>query len=591
MLLNNKKKGFTLIESMVATVIFAMLAVGVYQALGSLASLVQMSKLKAAAIALANEQLEVARNLPYSDVGIAGGWPVGKIPYQKTDVRSGANFIVTTTVREIDDPFDGVIGSSTKNDLNPGDYKLVAVEITCPTCLHYSPLTLTAQVAPKNLETSSGNGALFVQVIDANGQAVVDADVKVTRVVGTTTMVIRDSTNNVGLLQLVDLPTGNLAYRVEVSKTGYSSDRTYAAGENGLTKPAKPNATVLAGQLTRLTLVIDKLSNLQVKTIDQYCQPAGPFSFRLQGSKYMDADNTILRYSQNLTVPVAGLLNLINMEWDTYKFTPNDSAWAIVGSFPLQSVLLPPGVTSEVKLLLAPPSGRGLLVSVKDGSTRLPLSDVTVTLSKVGETSKSQGTSRGFFRDTDWSLGSGTTDGNIEINNPAGDIKLKNTLGLYASSGYLISRVFDAGTASTTFYNLNWQPADQASSTGSGSVRLQLASSNDPATTTWNFAGPDGTASTFYTVSGSNINVQHNNKRYLRYKIFLATTNRSFTPNISEITVTYSSECLPFGQVFFSDLSLGTYNLLTQKTGYQAYNGSVTMSSNWQILEITLNPQ
>lgn len=587
-----ERRGFTLVEVLVATSIFVLLALGIYQAFFSLSGLVQLSKLKSVAIALANEQLEIARNLPYSEVGIVDGLPVGRIPYQKNETRSGINFLVTTTVRNIDDPFDGTIGGQ-PNDLSPADYKLVIVEVTCASstnqaCRSFSSVSLTTQVAPRGLETSSGNGALFVQVIDADGQAVVEAKVKVTNILATTTLIIQDTTNNDGLLQLVDLPPGDLAYRVEASKVGYSPARTYAPGESGIAMPVNLNVTVLPGQLTIMTLVIDKFSNLEIKTIDQYCQPVGPFALNLRGSKYLDSENTIPRYDQDQTIPLNGLLNLINLEWDTYSFTPKDDDWVIVGSFPLQSVLLPPGVTSEVKLLLTPATSRGLLVAVKDGVTGLPLSDALVTLRLGGEISQSQNTSRGFFRDTDWSLGESLTDGNIEVNNLSGEIKLRKVLDYYISSGYLTSRVFDAGTASTTFYNLVWQPADQASST---SVRLQLATSDDPATTTWKFLGPDGTAGSFYTVSGDNINSLHNNQRYLRYRAYLATDDEFYTPNLSEVAVTYSSECLPFGQVYFSDLSLETYNVTVQNDDYQDYTGEIEVNNDWQILEVTLNPQ
>ncbi|MFA6476227.1 MAG: hypothetical protein WCV68_02295 [Candidatus Paceibacterota bacterium] len=578
--------GFTLVESVVATAIFVIIALGIYQAFYSLSGLVQISKLKSTAVSLANEKLEIARNLSYYDLGVIDGAPPGKIPQEKNEIRNGINFIVSTTVRSIDDPFDGTIASST--DLNPADYKLVSVEVACPSCRNYQPITLATRVSPKNLEMSLGHGALFVQVIDAEGKGIPDVDVKVTNT-ATTTIVI-DKTNNAGLLQLVDLPPGELVYRVEVSKSGYSSSRTYAPGENGLARPANLNPTVSASQLTKMTLVIDKLSNLQVRTIDQYCQtPSRSFSFHLQGAKYLDSENSILKYNQDLTV--SGLLSLTGLEWDTYKFTPNDETWAIVGSFPLQSVLLLPGATSEVKLLLAPPDGRGLLVSVKDGtSLGLPLSDVAVTLSKAGDT-RSQSTSQGFFRDTDWSSGDSTGDGNITLNDPVGDLKLKEVLGSYEPEGFLISQLFDTGTSSTAFYSIVFQPTIQDPATGVDSVRFQIASSNDPATTTWDFTGPDGLATSFYTSSGQTIHSQHNDRRYVRYKVYLSTANRSYSPSLSDVAITYSSGCLPFGQVFFSGLSSGTYNVTAEKDGYQSYTGSISIDSNWQILEIPLNLQ
>lgn len=583
------QKGLTLIETLVATAIFVLIALGLYQAFGSLSTLAQAAKLKAVATALANEELEIARSLPYADVGIKGGWPVGKLSYQQIKVSGGASWQLTDTVRSLDDPFDGTIGG-TSNDLNPADYKLVTVTVDCQNCRANQTVTLTTQVAPKNLETSSGNGALFVQVLNASGQPVVGAKVKVTNVLATTTMVINDVTNTFGLLQLVDLPPGNFAYKVEVSKTGYSSARTYAPGEDGLTNPQNPNPTVLAGQLTETSLVIDELSNLKIETIDQYCEPVGPFTLHLQGTKARDTQGEVLAYDQDQTIPATGLLTLSNLDWDTYNFAPKDSTWALAGSFPLQSILLPPGALGEVKLLLAPLTSRQLLVSVKDGGTGLPLSGATVTLSSGGQT-QALTTSRGFLLDSDWSGTSNETDGNIEVNDPVGELKLKKVLDTYSSSGYLISRIFDTGTASTTFYNLSWQPFDQATSTGENNVRFQLATSNDSATTTWQFFGPDGTTNTYYTTANTNINVRHSEQRYLRYKVYLATADNQFSPNLSQIAITYSSECLPFGQVFFSGLSATNYEVTIAKTAYQTYQGTVNLTGAWQILEVTLNPQ
>lgn len=207
MLLNNKRKGFSLVEALVASAIFAILALGVYQAFVGVSSLTLSAKAKSAAISLANEQIEIARNLPYSNVGIFDGWPAGSLPYERFATSSGLAFKITTTVRNIDDSFDGTIGGS-PNDLNPADYKLVEVTVSCGhgACRNFVPLTLTTTVSPKNLETSLGNGALFVKIIDANGQPIAEANIKVTNVKATTTLIIQDSTNNSGVLQLVDLP-------------------------------------------------------------------------------------------------------------------------------------------------------------------------------------------------------------------------------------------------------------------------------------------------------------------------------------------------------------------------------------------------
>ena len=71
-----------------------------------------------------SEELEVARNLPYEDVGILNGVPAGVISQTKTVSRNNVDFNLTATVRNIDHPFDGTIGGN-PNDTSPADYKLV----------------------------------------------------------------------------------------------------------------------------------------------------------------------------------------------------------------------------------------------------------------------------------------------------------------------------------------------------------------------------------------------------------------------------------------------------------------------------------
>lgn len=596
MLFNKKTQfnfpdGFSLIEVVVASAVFAVLALGIFQAFGGVSDLANNAKAKVAAVNLANEQIEIARNLPYSEVGIVGGWPPGKLPRERWATSTGFAFKIMTTVRNIDDPFDGTIGGD-PNDLSPADYKLVEVEVSCESqfCHRLAPVILTTTVSPKNLETSSGNGALFIRVFDASGQPIPNVDIKVTNLKSTTTIIIEDKTNNDGMLQLVDIPPGEFTYRVEVSKAGYSSARTYTKGELGLLNPINPDVTVLPGQLTQLSLMIDLLSKLTLQTVNHYCQPVGPFNLKLEGTRLLGTDPDILRYSEDKTIPANGVLVLGDLVWDTYKFEGQDSSSVIVGSFPLQSVLVPPGTDNIVKLVLGPKSGRGLLVAVKDGSSGLPLSDVSVNLSGNGE-NRTIVTNRGYFIDSDWSEGVFETDGNLETRSPIGDLKLLKVFDNYRSNGYLVSDVFDSGATSTVFYDLNWLPTDQASSTGETSVRFQIATGNDSATTTWQWLGPDGTAETHYSISGSTINPASSPARYLRYRVLLSTEDSSVTPNISDIAITYGSACLPFGQAYFNNLATGAYEININKTGYQPLMIPVVINQDWQILEASLNLQ
>ena len=56
--------------------------------------------------------------MPYSKVGIPGGIPNGVVNHVETFVRNGIPFVATTTIRNVDDPFDGTLGGS-PNDTSP----------------------------------------------------------------------------------------------------------------------------------------------------------------------------------------------------------------------------------------------------------------------------------------------------------------------------------------------------------------------------------------------------------------------------------------------------------------------------------------
>jgi prepilin-type N-terminal cleavage/methylation domain-containing protein len=591
------KKGFTLVEILVGAFVFLIIAAGVYQGYVTVLRLLGLSEAKTAATLLANERVELVRNLAYQDVGTVGGLPNGVLPQVSLVSRDGFLFTVTTTVRSIDDPFDGTIGG-TPNDLSPADYKLVQIEIGCSACRNFTPLSVTTTQAPKNLETSSGNGALFVQVIDGNGQPISGVTVRVQNASSTPPIDVTDLTNQNGILPLVDVPPGIHTYKVTVSKNGYSSSTTYPPGGAGNPNPVKPNATVAAGQVTQLSFAIDFVGTINWRSVSPSCQVRANIPFTLHGTKLLGTNPDTLAYNQNLTTGAPGTLVTTNLEWDTYTFSPISTLYDLAGSSPLLSMTLSPGAAVDALLVLEPKVPKSLLVSVKDGATGLPVADATVTIS-AGAFNQTLITNRGFLRQTNWSGGSGqevfsdgdrylSSDGNIETANPAGDIRLRQSLGTYAPSGEIVSSTFDTGSATTTYYNLLWEPIDQPEESGEDSVRLQLASNNDGST--WNFIGPDGTSASYYTTSNQNINALHNGHQYIRYKVFLGTASSTLSPNISEIALTYGSVCVPYGQVFFQGLVPNTYTVSVSHPNYQPVSTDVVLSEDWKLIEVSLTP-
>jgi len=148
----NRNKGFTLVEVLIAIIVFTIFSVGAYQGYAAIYTAIASARHKALAADLANARFEIIKNLPYTNVGTVGGNPNGIIVAQETVVRDNVSFVITTTINNIDDPFDGVIGGG---DLIPNDYKLVEINIACPTCKSFDPIVITGRVAPKNLESAS----------------------------------------------------------------------------------------------------------------------------------------------------------------------------------------------------------------------------------------------------------------------------------------------------------------------------------------------------------------------------------------------------------------------------------------------------
>jgi prepilin-type N-terminal cleavage/methylation domain-containing protein len=570
--------GFTLIEVVVGSALFLVVAMAAYGAYTSLFQVAQLNQTKFLAIALADEQLEIIRNMPYVNVGLTTGIPQGTLLRTQTLVRGNVYFTVTLTIRNIN------LSTSTYQ----ASSKLVEVEVSCPTCKNFQPVTLTGQVSPANLQSAGSGGALVVQVLDSNGNPVEGATVFM-QSTATTSIQNTDVTNSSGLLNIIGVPEGINVYHVQATKSGYSSDETSPITEQNPT-PAKPDATVLNQQASQITLTIDELSSLHFTSVSPTCSPVGGFDFNLKGARQNGVGQSL--YDQNKVTDGGGTLDIDPIGWDTYAVTPIDASYDIAGITPTSPFILNAGNSQNVQLVVESKQSNALMVSVLDDATKLPLSNATVHVSGPGGIDQTQITGQGYMRQVDWSAGSGqenftnpsayfSDDGNIDTS-VAGNVTLKEAFGEYNPNGSFISSIFDVGSPSN-FYSLSWSPTNQPVQAGLDSLKFQLASNEEvTATSTWDFIGPDGTENTFYTITDSPIASDHSGDRYIRYKAFLHTDNATSTPTLSNVSFTYTSSCTPPGQVLFGGLSAGTYNISVSRNGYTSWSGTVSVSGSWQ---------
>lgn len=583
-------KGTTLIETLIAASIFVVFSLAIYQLYAKVVEVSTRIRLTTIATQVAGQQVELIRNLQYSDVGTVSGIPSGVIPQTQTVVRSNVTFLVTTTIRNIDHPADGTLGGI-PNDLSPADNKLVSVVVSCTSCTLPISVTNTSFVAPKALETENGNGALVIKAINASGQPVVGATVRIQNSATVPTIDITDVTDSSGALTIVDAPPSIQNYSVLVSKNGFSTERTYAVGDVANPNPSKPHLTVSANNVTQSTFAIDTAGSITLRFISPQCASITNISGSLTGAKLIGTSPDIKKNTFSFSNAGASTL-FSGVEWDIYEIALSTAGYDIAGTNPLFPLSLNPGNNQVVSVTLKPASTHRLVVAVVD-NTGLPIADATVEIDGPGGTKTGQ-TSIGSVTQTDWAGGSGqadftnatqflSDDGGIEYG-VTGQLRLFST-GPYVSSGELTSSSIDFGQA-TTFQQLSWLPISQPVSTGATSVRFQIATNTDNAT--WNFLGPDGTASTYYTSSGEAIAGVHSGDRYLRYKVFLSTSDTTATPTITDVAITYTSGCLPPGQIDFSGLSNGSYTITVSKTGYTTTAKTITLSGDtYETLTLT----
>jgi hypothetical protein len=370
--------GFGLIETLVGTAIFILIAVSTYQVFGILMESVALSRTKIAAGSLANEQFEIIRNLPYLDVGIVGGIPSGKIQRNQTLIRDNYSFFVKTTIRSIDDIFDGTIEGD-PSDLSPADYKLIDLDISCPSCKKLGNLNFSTIVAPKDLETASTNGALFMRVFDFAGLPIQGVNIHLENNQNTPNITIDETTDNDGWLKIVDAIPGIEAYSITASKNGYSTDKTYATNSEAGPTPIKLDATVVVKQVTQLSFSIDKLSSLIVSTINPSCEKLPDTNFSLVGTKLIGTPSVLKYEEHSFTTNNTGDLTISNLEWDSYSALGDTHD--IAGTIPISPINLLPEENKIFKIISVPHLGNSLLISIKDGAGNA-IDGVTVTLQK-----------------------------------------------------------------------------------------------------------------------------------------------------------------------------------------------------------------
>jgi len=260
----NNKLGFTLIEILVSLFVLSVVSVSLYSAYNFFFQVMSEKKNRVEALAIANEKMEIVRNMAYNDIGTVGGIPTGTIPQSEVVVRNKTNFTVQIQVAYIDDPFDGTLGG-TPDDLLPTDYKRIRVAVSWVNRFNTPTVNLISDIAPRDIETTVSGGTLAITVFDANGAAVSNANIHIVNTAVSPTIDITTESNSAGKAIFPGAPESNEGYQITVTKNGYSTDQTYPRTTQ-MPHPVKPNASIIEKQVTQISFAIDLLSALNIYT-------------------------------------------------------------------------------------------------------------------------------------------------------------------------------------------------------------------------------------------------------------------------------------------------------------------------------------
>jgi prepilin-type N-terminal cleavage/methylation domain-containing protein len=280
------KKGFTLIETLVAVSLSLIVFLGIFGAYRLGLRIVGLSERKITATQIAQGEIEKIRNMPYLDVGTIGAqapYASGTLEASTSTVLNGVEYKIERKVMLISDPSDG-------DEECLVDYKRAEIKVSFSGILK-GEVVLTTDVMPKTKSEELAIcqqqpiGVLSVQVLNAVGEFVPSPTIEVYDSQGNLKGTFTPSEGK------YDIPLSPGTYKVVVSKSGYSTERTYSIEEIAI--PEKPNPTVFENQITQISFAIDKVSTMNVKTLSTYSEEFFSDSFSDE-SKISQKENVIV---------------------------------------------------------------------------------------------------------------------------------------------------------------------------------------------------------------------------------------------------------------------------------------------------------
>ncbi|KND46926.1 MAG: hypothetical protein AB199_00660 [Parcubacteria bacterium C7867-004] len=255
-------RGMTLVDVLVGSALVLIIFLALLGLLRASLLISSAAKLKSGATALATTQMEYLRSLPYDSVGTVGGIPAGAIPQNTTSTLNGVTYVTRTFIEYVDDAKDGQ-GVADSNGIMT-DYKRARVSVSYMFRESDRELVLVSNIAPPSIETTTGGGTLRINVVNAAGDPVAGASVRVQNPSAGPAIDFTTFSDATGVVMIPGAPPST-DYRITASKDGYSTAVTYARDATNQ-NPTPGYLTIVAGQTTSSTFAIDVLGALVMRT-------------------------------------------------------------------------------------------------------------------------------------------------------------------------------------------------------------------------------------------------------------------------------------------------------------------------------------
>lgn len=577
------ENGFTFIETLIGIALLVMVMLGLYGAFQLGLKVVVQSKARITATALANQKIEIARNLPYNQVGTVGGIPAGTIPETETITRNNIDYTIKTTIGYVDDPFDGLA----PDDSLPNDYKRVRVKVSWPGFLSGEVILIT-DIAPKGLETTEGGGNLLISVFDASGIGIPQADIHIVNTSLDPPIDVSYQTNNQGQYLVAGAPTSTEGYEITVTKANYSTERTYGTEE--VANPAKPHATVLEGQLTQISFSIDKLSSFSVETLSPWGSDNFSDSF-LDQSKVSELSNLIVEGGQvNLATTSEGYISagyLFSVpiipdnlaSWDKFSWTDDQPAETQINYQVFYATNTDWWLVPETDLA---GNSTGFESPPVDLSG-LSITDYPKLKIKGNFSTNSTSTTPVLF---DWTL-SWITEEATPIGYVSFNLQGNKIIGTDADENPVVKYSADFTTDSTGHLNipdLEWDAYDFIIEPAENLNLVSTDPVSDPPGQDISLLPDTHQPVSLFLEAENSLLVTVRNSETLE-SIFSAQV-RLASLGLGYDQTQFTDEQ---GQTLFIPLEVGTYNLEVQADGYEDYSGTIGVSGD-EIITIDLVP-